>query len=239
MFWGSIDPDGQSSDEGIREVPPERPPKQANAREPRRGAEPGARGGLTVQAAGYGIAAYAAPTGGKGERWEPAGKPGSVLGNHSSGTAVTDGLKQPTRKHRGPRHCFPIWSCSRWGLPCRSVLPPARCALTAPFHPYPVHAEAIQGRYLFCCTFRRLAPPRRYLAPCPVEPGLSSPPRLTRTERLPGRLPGAFSPRSGVGVKPRVNSAGFTPTPCCTHRGAIRREFSRRYVPPGWLRRVP
>jgi hypothetical protein len=30
---------------------------------------------------------------------------------------------------------FPIWSCSRWGLPCRRVLPPARCALTAPFHP--------------------------------------------------------------------------------------------------------
>src|SRR5271156_5453839 len=31
---------------------------------------------------------------------------------------------------------FPIWSCSRWGLPCRQALPPARCALTAPFHPY-------------------------------------------------------------------------------------------------------
>ena len=31
------------------------------------------------------------------------------------------------------------------------------------------------GRYIFCCTFRRLAPPRSYLAPCPVEPGLSSP----------------------------------------------------------------
>ena len=30
---------------------------------------------------------------------------------------------------------FPIWSCSGWGLPCRGVLPPARCALTAPFHP--------------------------------------------------------------------------------------------------------
>ncbi len=28
-------------------------------------------------------------------------------------------LKQPTRKQRGPRHCFPIWSCSEWGLPCR------------------------------------------------------------------------------------------------------------------------
>src|SRR5690606_32877635 len=29
-------------------------------------------------------------------------------------------------------------------------------------------------RYVFCGTFRRLAPPRRYLALCPVEPGLSS-----------------------------------------------------------------
>ena len=60
------------------------------------------------------------------------------MDNHSSGTVVTDSLMQPTRKHRGPRHCFPIWSCSRRGLPCRRVLPPARCALTAPFHPYPL-----------------------------------------------------------------------------------------------------
>ena len=30
------------------------------------------------------------------------------------------------------------------------------------------------GRFAFCCTFRGLAPPRRYLAPRPVEPGLSS-----------------------------------------------------------------
>jgi len=29
-------------------------------------------------------------------------------------------------------------------------------------------------RYIFCGTFRRLAPPRRYLALYPVEPGLSS-----------------------------------------------------------------
>src|SRR3569833_3772330 len=29
-------------------------------------------------------------------------------------------------------------------------------------------------RHHFCGTFRGLAPPRRYLAPCPVEPGLSS-----------------------------------------------------------------
>ncbi len=30
----------------------------------------------------------------------------------------------------------PIWSCSGRGLPCRELLPVARCALTAPFHPY-------------------------------------------------------------------------------------------------------
>jgi len=34
-------------------------------------------------------------------------------------------------------HCFPIWSCSQWGLPCHNLLPVMRCALTAPFHPYP------------------------------------------------------------------------------------------------------
>ena len=73
-----------------------------------------------------------------------------------------------------PKAAFsPIWSCSGWGLPRRGVLPPARCALTAPFHPCRRHRMAL-GRSRLCGTFRGLAPPRRYLAPCPVEPGLSS-----------------------------------------------------------------
>jgi len=38
----------------------------------------------------------------------------------------------------------------------------------------PLPANNVCGRSTLCCTFRRLAPPRRYLAPCPVEPGLSS-----------------------------------------------------------------
>ncbi len=63
--------------------------------------------------------------------------------------------------------CFPIWSCSEWGLPCHQ-LSLTRCALTAPFHPYHL------WRYIFCGTVRELTPPRRYLALCPVEPGLSS-----------------------------------------------------------------
>ena len=52
---------------------------------------------------------------------EPAVKPGSVVGNHSSRRCVTAALKQPTRRHRGSRHRLPIWSCSRWGLPYRPV----------------------------------------------------------------------------------------------------------------------
>ena len=53
-------------------------------------------------------------------------------------------------------------------------------------------------RSALCCTFRRLAPPRRYLALCPMEPGLSSPMHQTTLksitqltpERLPSRLRG-------------------------------------------------
>ena len=66
----------------------------------------------------------------------------------------------------------------------RGLLPATRCALTAPFHPYR-RPKALR-RYTFCCTFRRLAPPRRYLAPCPAEPGLSSPGKNRR--RLSGEL---------------------------------------------------
>jgi len=45
-------------------------------------------------------------------------------------------------------------------------------------------AEALR-RYVFCGTFRGLTPPRRYLAPCPAEPGLSS---TAKPQRLSGRL---------------------------------------------------
>jgi len=57
-------------------------------------------------------------------------------------------------------------------------------------------------RSVFCGTFRRLAPPRRYLAPRPLEPGLSSMSR--RTQRLPGRLPDAkiLAPTGGNNHQP-------------------------------------
>ena len=79
----------------------------------------------------------------------------------------------------------PIWSCFGWSLPCHKLLPAARCALTAPFHPY-LCLRISHRRFALCCTGRRLAPPRRYLAPCPVKPGLSSP--CLRRQRLSGQL---------------------------------------------------
>src|SRR5690606_26043060 len=124
---------------------------------------------------------------------EPADKPGSVVDSHSSRRRVTATLKQPTRRHRGPRHCLPIWSCSRWGLPCRPVTRLAvRSYRTVSPLPDPDPPCGAPGhrRSALCCTFRRLAPPRRYLAPCPVEPGLSS--ACLRMTRLPGRLRGGI-----------------------------------------------
>ena len=67
---------------------------------------------------------------------ESVDKPGSVVDDHSSATNVTVRLKRPTRIRRGSRHRIPIWSCSERGLPSPRLLPIARCALTAPFHPY-------------------------------------------------------------------------------------------------------
>jgi hypothetical protein len=103
-------------------------------------------------------------------------KPGSVVGNHSSGTTVAGCLKQPTRepaqaRGRGSRPaCSPIWSCSRRGLPCHGCYQPRGALLP--------HHFTLTGRkdrrYLFCGTFHGLAPSRRYLAPCLMEPGLSS-----------------------------------------------------------------
>ena len=105
------------------------------------------------------------------EKWESADKPGSVVEQ----SFIWDA------RHRAPRATypgtvrttpvFPYLVLLRMGFTLPCLLPAMRCALTAPFHPYPAKAR----RYIFCGTFRRLSPPRRYLASCPAEPGLSSP----------------------------------------------------------------
>ena len=67
---------------------------------------------------------------------EPACKPGSVEDSHSSRAYVAVRLKRPTREQRGPRLMLPYLVLLRVGFTLPPALPQARCALTAPFHPY-------------------------------------------------------------------------------------------------------
>lgn len=119
---------------------------------------------------------------------KPADKPGSVVGDHLSGTTVTRRLWRPTRGSAGtgrpaPAEAdfAPAWPCSRWGMPGRPCHHERRWSLTPPFHH---HRGSLghPGCLLFCGPFPSgnasvdAPPPGRYPAPCPVEPGLSSPP---------------------------------------------------------------
>ncbi len=105
---------------------------------------------------------------------EPAVKPGSVVDNHSSRPCLAARLKQRTRGRVEPTHSPPIWPCSGWGLPCPAALAPQAVGSYPTVSPSPRMSCDTVRLSILCCTFRRLAPPRRYLAPCSVEPGLSS-----------------------------------------------------------------
>jgi len=53
----------------------------------------------------------------------------------------------------------PIWPCSGWSLPCHGLLPAARCALTAPFHPYLIPPTRAIGGLLSVALVVGLRPP--------------------------------------------------------------------------------
>src|ERR1041385_8557038 len=59
--------------------------------------------------------------------------------------------------------CRPYLVLLRVGFAMPLPLPGARCALTAPFHPYR-QAETCR-RFALCCTFPGVAPAGRYPAP--------------------------------------------------------------------------
>ena len=90
------------------------------------------------------------------------------LNGHLSRPDVTTWFKQPTRKQTG-RLKLSVRSCFGWGLHGPFLLPGKRWSLTPPVHPY------CKAAVYFCCTVPGVASARRYLAPCPVKPGLSSP----------------------------------------------------------------
>ena len=120
---------------------------------------------------------------------ESTDKPGSVVDNHSSGTNVTACLKQPTRSQRGSRHLETYLVLLRVGFTLPLLLPTARCALTAPFHPYPsarlVWPVASKGGLLSVALSLGSPPPGVTRHRVSVEPGLSSLRRFPICERQP------------------------------------------------------
>ena len=85
-----------------------------------------------------------------------------------------------------------VLSCSEWGL--HSLLRYRKSGGLLHRH------STLTGknrRFLFCCTGLRVAPTGRYPAPCPVEPGLSSPLRARSSVLLCSILAYFFSSVKG------------------------------------------
>jgi len=134
------------------------------------------------------------------KKCQTACKPGSVPAEagdgHSSGTSVAGRLVRPTRatarKHarrESPaRHPYLVLLPVGFTVP--SPLPGTRCALTAPFHPYPPSRQgAGAGGLLSVALSLGSPPPGITRHRVPVEPGLSSPGgALPRRRRPSGRL---------------------------------------------------
>ena len=90
--------------------------------------------------------------------------------DHLSRITVTSNLQHPTRSPDGPPVHDPIWTCSRWGLPCqvchqpRGELLPPRFTLAC--------AEAIGGLFSVALSVgsRRLAVSQHPALCCPDFP---------------------------------------------------------------------
>ena len=164
-------------------------------------------------------------------RYQPACKPGSVghrllaltiRDGHSSGTPLARCLEQPTRTasltspcgviaHRAndPR-CrpysvlLPVW----FAMPV--PLPDPRCALTAPFHPYPPKpARAKEGGPFSVALSLGSPPPDVIRHRMSMEPGLSSPAAFRPLQERPsGRLTEQAMRALAVPVKPISSAKG-------------------------------
>ncbi|AMO47060.1 Conserved uncharacterized protein [Enterobacter sp. FY-07] len=109
------------------------------------------------------------------EKLKLTDKPGSVVDSHSSRPAIAHWLKQPTRVQYGPYLVNPYLALLRVEFTVPRTVARRAVRSYRTLSPLPDPACAGHRRFALCCTGRRLAPPRRYLAPCPMEPGLSSP----------------------------------------------------------------
>lgn len=105
-------------------------------------------------------------------------KPGSVVDSHSSRPAIAHWLKQPTRVQYGPYLVNPYLALLRVEFTVPRTVTSRAVRSYRTLSPLPDPACAGHRRFALCCTGRGF-PPRRYLAPCPMEPGLSSPPPVS------------------------------------------------------------
>ncbi len=122
---------------------------------------------------------------------QTACKPGSVPASKSGRWPFLWDVRCRTPRATDPdgdpkdRSCaVPIWSCSRWGLPCRS-----RCRARGALLPHHFNLAGPLGlrRCHFCGAVPGVAPGGCYPSPCPSwSPGLSSPP--SQKERPSGHL---------------------------------------------------
>ena len=176
---------------------------------------------------------------------------------HSSRTPVARRLQQPTRTGGSGHRSSCLRTCVQQaarrpysvllpvGFAVPPALPPARCALTAPFHPCRGIRNAPR-RSVLCGTFPRLAPAGCYPAPLVHGARTFLPGSLSAMpERPPGRLTKqgwvgpAFTSRGGqiFGVKaPRRD--GAYPPPASSKSGSARslaltRRRLRRRAPVG------
>jgi hypothetical protein len=160
------------------------------------------------------------------------GKRDSVVRHHSSRGAVARALERPTRTHRASRpRTRPYLGLHRVGFTL--------------FTPAARGGDPGGGGPGLCGTFRRLAPPRRYLAPCPAVSRLSSrggttrsaPPAMAWRSRKGLQLyrgrPGRATPVPGLGHPPRAGSSAPSPST----RGRRGRRVARRWR--GWPSRPP
>ena len=105
---------------------------------------------------------------------------------HSSRSAVTGALKQPTRKHGRAVLNASLFGLAPGGVYLASgVTVGSGELLPHPFTLTPLR-RSFGWRTSLCGTFPGVTPAGRYPAPCPVEPGLSS---LPLRQRLGGRRP--------------------------------------------------
>jgi hypothetical protein len=149
----------------------------------------------------------------------PLGSPSPWTSSSLPGSARGSALQPPCGRMR-----LPYLALLQVGFAVPSVLPPMRCALTAPFHP--CRSPWGLRRSALCCTFRGLAPPRRYLAPDPQEPGLSSTEANFSSDR-PADSPHTIRPQRWMSI---VRCFGFirncssgSAAGCAPHRERIRR----------------